>query len=188
MLPIRLLQYIINMTSGMDQLHMKMTCKRYRLKLFITKPHDIVIHNMKPITNMIDMIIPDNYDITVIKIGKRIWFDVDQINCKLDNFHYGDGNINYGDNSNYILREDSMIYDIEDDIVNDNQISIHMLGELKLGNFKSCKDRLENLTQLINIDGIIILAITLRREDHFRRWIIKDVLYNIRSKGSYHLN
>ena len=40
-IPIRLLQYIINMTSGIDQLHMKMTCKRYRLKLYITKPHDI---------------------------------------------------------------------------------------------------------------------------------------------------
>ena len=40
--PIRLLQYIINMLDGMDQLHMRMTCKKYRLKLFITKPLDIL--------------------------------------------------------------------------------------------------------------------------------------------------
>ena len=32
------------MTSGIDQLHMKMTCKKYRSKLYITKPHDIVDH------------------------------------------------------------------------------------------------------------------------------------------------
>ena len=43
-LPIRLLQYIINMLDGIDQLHFKMTCKNYRNNIYITKPHDIVNH------------------------------------------------------------------------------------------------------------------------------------------------
>ena len=40
-LPIRLLQYIINMLDGIDQLHFKMTCKKYRNKIYITKSQDI---------------------------------------------------------------------------------------------------------------------------------------------------
>lgn len=48
----------MKVTSGIDQLHMKMTCKRYRLKLYITKPQDMISYivrsKLKGITEHID--------------------------------------------------------------------------------------------------------------------------------------
>ena len=54
------------MTNGIDQLHMKMTCKKYRLKLYITKPYELIDHFIRINNNTIPLKVEDGqieYDI-----------------------------------------------------------------------------------------------------------------------------
>ena len=95
-LPIRLLQYIINMTNGIDQLHMKMTCKKYRLKLYITKPKDIIYHLIKNVKEMYSSDdfyeYGDNLYISLEYVDKQIQFNFQKefscYNCGTDKYYY----------------------------------------------------------------------------------------------------
>jgi prophage antirepressor-like protein len=144
----------------------------------------------QPKINFIDMIIKNTNDgiLNIVKVGIDFWFVGNEIGSVL-----GYAKPRSAINSK-VLPEDIIYYkDLLKLQKNKNDISFHTLGELKIGRPKFCRPikgglKIQSKTIFINEDGLTALGINSPKNKQFKRWIIKNVLYNIRRYGTYSFN